>query len=65
MSVKDLYENIVLSGGSTMYPGISERLEKEMIVFAPNKYKVKVNAPEKRKLSVWIGGSILSALSTF
>jgi len=27
---KDLYENIVMSGGTTMYQGIAERLEKEM-----------------------------------
>ena len=27
---KDLYSNIVLSGGSTMYHGIAERLTKEV-----------------------------------
>lgn len=26
----DLYKHIVLSGGSTMYPGLPSRLEKEM-----------------------------------
>ena len=62
---KDLYENIVMSGGTTMYPGIAERLEKEITNLAPSKMKVKINAPQERKFSVWIGGSILSALSTF
>jgi len=62
---KDLYENMVMSGGSTMYPGIPERLEKEMTALAPARMKVKVTAPEERKYSVWIGGSILSSLSTF
>jgi len=62
---KDLYENMVMSGGTTMYPGIPERLEKEMVALAPAKMKVKINAPEERKFSVWIGGSILSSLSTF
>jgi actin len=32
---KDLYENLVLSGGSTMFPGIAERLEKEITALAP------------------------------
>jgi len=62
---KDLYANIVLSGGSTMYPGIHERVEKEVIALAPPTMKIKVVAPPERKYSVWIGGSILSSLSTF
>jgi actin-related protein len=62
---KDLYANIVLSGGTTMFAGISERLTKEMTALAPSTMKIKVVAPPERKYSVWIGGSILSSLSTF
>jgi actin len=62
---KDLYANIVLSGGTTMFPGIAERLEKEIIALAPPTMKVKVVAPEERKYAVWVGGSILASLSTF
>lgn len=62
---KDLYANIVLSGGTTMYPGIAERLTKEVTALAPPTMKIKVVAPPERKYSVWIGGSILSSLSTF
>merc|ERR1712146_239014 len=62
---KDLYANIVLSGGTTMFEGIAERLTKEMTNLAPNSMKIKVVAPPERKYSVWIGGSILSSLSTF
>jgi len=62
---KDLYNNIVLSGGTTMYPGIGERLTKELTALAPSTMKVKVIAPPERKYSVWIGGSILASLSTF
>mmetsp|Transcript_18715 Transcript_18715/g.57568 ORF Transcript_18715/g.57568 Transcript_18715/m.57568 type:complete len:378 (-) Transcript_18715:351-1484(-) len=62
---KDLYSNIVLSGGTTMYPGIGERMTKEITALAPSTMKVKVVAPPERKYSVWIGGSILSSLSTF
>jgi actin beta/gamma 1 len=62
---KDLYANIVLSGGTTMYPGIAERLTKELTALAPATMKIKVVAPPERKYSVWIGGSILASLSTF
>jgi len=62
---KDLYGNILLSGGSTMFPGISERLNKEITALAPSVMKIKVIAPPERKYSAWIGGSILSSLSTF
>jgi len=62
---KDLYANIVLSGGSTMYAGIQERVEKEVSALAPPSMKIKVVAPPERKYSVWIGGSILASLSTF
>jgi actin-related protein len=62
---KDLYANIVLSGGTTMFDGIADRLTKEITALAPSAIKVKVIAPPERKYSVWIGGSILSSLSTF
>ena len=62
---KDLYGNVVLSGGTTMYPGIADRMQKEMNGLAPSSIKVKIAAPLERKYSVWIGGSILASLSTF
>jgi len=62
---KDLYANVVLSGGTTMFQGIGERMTKELTALAPSTMKIKVVAPPERKYSVWIGGSILSSLSTF
>jgi len=62
---RDLYQNTVLSGGTTMFQGIDKRLTKEMTSLAPAAVKVKIVAPPERKYSVWIGGSILSSLSTF
>merc|ERR1711997_233168 len=62
---RDLYTNTVLSGGSTMFEGIDTRLKKEITALAPSAVKVKIVAPPERKYSVWIGGSILSSLSTF
>jgi len=62
---RDLYSNIVLSGGTTMYPGLAERMTKELTALAPSSMKIKIIAPPERKYSVWIGGSILASLSTF
>jgi len=62
---KDLYKNTVLSGGTTMFHQIEQRLEKEMKALAPNGSDIKIIAPPERKYSVWIGGSILASLSTF
>jgi len=62
---RDLYANIVMSGGTTMFPGIAERMTKELTALAPSTMKIKVVAPPERKYSVWIGGSILASLSTF
>ena len=61
----DLFANVVLSGGSTMFPGMQDRMTKELAALAPSSKRVKVHAPPERKYSVWIGGSILSSLSTF
>jgi len=62
---KDLFSNIVLSGGTTMLPGFAERMIKELTYLAPSAMRVKVVAPPERKYSVWIGGSILASWSTF
>lgn len=62
---RDLYQNIVLSGGTTMFPGIDERMKKDISAMAPQTVAVKVIASPERKYSVWIGGSILSSLATF
>lgn len=62
---KDLFNNIVLSGGNTMFEGLSERLEKEIKKLAPPGTNVSVIAPPERKYSTWIGGSIYASLATF
>lgn len=57
---RDLSSSIILSGGNTMFPGIVERLTKEVI----DLNNVQVVASHKRDLLPWIGGSILSSLSS-
>lgn len=62
---KDLYANIVVSGGSTLFAGISERLYRELGYNVSSSVKLKIIAPPERKYLVWIGGSVLASLSTF
>ncbi|KAK7006184.1 actin family [Favolaschia claudopus] len=60
-----LYQNIVLSSGNTMFPGLSARMQKELSKLAPLGVEIQIDAPARRKHSAWIGGSILASLSTF
>ncbi|VDP43271.1 unnamed protein product [Schistosoma curassoni] len=65
------YKHIVLSGGSTMYPGLPSRLEREIKqLYLQNvlkgdterfaKFKMCIEAPPQRKHMVFIGGSVLA-----
>ncbi|THD23123.1 Actin protein 2 B [Fasciola hepatica] len=65
------YKHIVLSGGSTMYPGLPCRLQREIRqlylqqVLKGNterlaKFKIRIEAPPQRKHMVFIGGSVLA-----
>jgi len=65
------YNHIVLSGGSTMYPGLPSRLEKEMkdlyltkILKGDQKrlakFKLRIEDPPRRKHMVFLGGSVLA-----
>uniref|UniRef100_A0A3P9L1Y2 Uncharacterized protein n=1 Tax=Oryzias latipes TaxID=8090 RepID=A0A3P9L1Y2_ORYLA len=62
---ENLYANTMLSGGSSMYPGIADRMQKEITALAPPTMKIEIIAPPERKYSVWIGGAILASLTTF
>ncbi len=62
---KDLYENILLTGGGTFYKGFKERFQTELETKAPESLEVNVRLKPNRLISSWIGGSILSNLKTF
>lgn len=65
---KDMFSNIFVCGGNTLFQGFAERLQKQMINTAPQNVKVKVVTHptiSERRFSSWIGGSILSSLGTF
>lgn len=61
---KELYRNLILAGGSTLFPGMGERMKKEVKKLSPS-VEVNITQPPERKYSVWIGGSIIASLSTF
>jgi len=42
---KDLYSNIILSGGSTMFPGTTERVSKDLQTLIPSTTKINVIGP--------------------
>lgn len=78
---QELAANIVLAGGSSLFPGaflllllllclkvvegLGDRLQKELVALLPSTMKVKVIAPPERKYSAWIGASTLASLSAF
>lgn len=62
---KALYSNVILAGGNTTFPGIADRLRKELAALAPQSIKVHVVANPGDKFDAWLGGSILAAQPTF
>ncbi|XP_013390001.1 uncharacterized protein LOC106158521 [Lingula anatina] len=64
---RELLSNIVLSGGTTMLPGLKERLLKELSDMVPAgvSNSIKISSVEDRKYSVWQGGVVLASLPAF
>ncbi|KAK1265666.1 Actin-related protein 6 [Acorus gramineus] len=60
-----LFESIVLSGGSTLFPRFAERLERELRPLVCDDYKVKITTQEDPILGVWRGGSLLASTPDF
>ncbi|XP_019367204.1 PREDICTED: actin-related protein T2-like [Gavialis gangeticus] len=60
-----LYGNVVLSGGSSLFPGLDERIFKELEYQVPKGVPIKIIAPAERWFSSWIGASIITSLSSF
>lgn len=70
---RKLYKQIVLSGGTTMYPGFATRLELELgkiyqeRILKGNKEKsakdvIRIEAPPRRKNMVFLGGAVFASL---
>jgi len=69
----DFYKHIVLSGGSSMYPGLPSRLEKDIKdryvneilkgdIKRANRLKLRIEDPPRRKHMVYLGASVLGDL---
>ena len=62
---RELLKNVIMSGGSTMYEGIADRLKTELTALAPAGSEIRIVAAPDRKYAVWKGASTLASLSTF
>lgn len=67
----EFYQHIVLSGGSTMYPGLTSRLEREIKQLylervlkgdtaKLSKFKIRIEDPPRRENLVFLGGTVLA-----
>ena len=61
---QDLYSSIILSGGTTLAPGFTERLKNEAVATSPPNIRIRMVADPLRDNSVWIGGSIFASLDS-
>lgn len=62
---KELSSNIILAGGSSVYPGLIERLYKHLNESSSNNLKYQIHNSEDRKYSVWRGTSVFSSINVF
>ena len=60
----ELYANIVLAGGNTLFSGMAERVQQEITALAPQS-AVNVVPPPEREFAVWIGGCMTASLLEF
>ncbi|OVA13853.1 Actin-related protein [Macleaya cordata] len=60
-----LYESIILTGGSTLFPRFAERLERDLRPLIPDDYQVKITSQEDPILGIWRGGSLLASSPDF
>ncbi|CAI5782834.1 Hypothetical predicted protein [Podarcis lilfordi] len=60
-----LYGNLVLSGGSSLFQGLDERIFKEIEHQVPQGVPLRIIAPPDTMCAAWLGGSILTHLDSF
>lgn len=60
-----LFSQVVLAGGSTLFPGFGDRMLHEVRSRSPSHTKIRISAPPERMNSTFVGGSILASLATF
>merc|ERR1712142_137420 len=61
-----MYKNLVLAGGNCLFPGIEDRIKKDLSKLKPDVQVDWYKETGKRRLNAtWIGGSILASLTDF
>jgi centractin len=60
-----LFSQVVLAGGSTLFPAFGDRMLYEVRSRSPSHTKIRISAPPERINSTFVGGSILASLATF
>lgn len=60
-----LFSQIVLAGGSTLFPGFGDRMLYDVRSKSPSHTRIRISAPPERIHSTYVGGSILASLATF
>ena len=61
---REMGRNILLSGGSTLFEGLSERLQAELLSLAPAGTDIRILFNTNKRNSVWNGAQIFSSLPT-
>ena len=59
-----LYANIIVTGGSALFPGFEQRMLSEVRKLAPDEYEVNVTVPESPPNYAWLGGATLASASS-
>jgi actin len=74
---RDLANNIILSGGTSMLPGLGDRLQRDLvrkchgdpishnILVVPNSNYREKGYSTQRKYAPWIGGSLMGSFQTY
>ena len=62
---REMFGNLVLAGGNTLFPRMDERVQKEVTALAPKGTPIKAVAFPERQYASWLGSSLLASLHTF
>jgi actin-related protein len=61
---RDLMGNIVLCGGCSMFPGLADRLEKELIAVAPPRAVINILHDRTAAYRSWLGGAVFGLMDS-
>ncbi|XP_060855730.1 uncharacterized protein LOC132933473 [Metopolophium dirhodum] len=62
---KNMYNNIILAGGNTMFQFLPIRLEKMIADLVTSSTNIQIKADPERKFSTWLGGAVLASMPSY